>query len=370
MKVKDIAAAIQSIAPAELALDWDNVGLLTGEAEKNVTNVMLTIDITKEVLAEAIKARADMIISYHPVIWNGLKKITADGEASVVYELIRAGIAVYSIHTSLDILRGGVNDALAEMLGIVEPKPVGDFVANPAENKFKLVVFTPKDHADKVAQAVYEAGAGKLGNYSNCGFRTQGQGTFLPQEGAKPAIGQQGKFETVEELRFETIVPADKLDATVAAMRQAHPYEMPAFDIFKMYHTEPVLGLGRMGTLAQPLEMEQIIERIKQHTSAKYMGFIGPKKRTVNSAAVCAGSCGKIISSVISAGCDLYLTGELKHHLALAAQEAGLSCICLSHTVSERFMLTRLCRQLNEITEGLNIELSKSDADPFDWKTI
>ncbi|MCH7558457.1 MAG: Nif3-like dinuclear metal center hexameric protein [Planctomycetes bacterium] len=370
MKIKDIAERIEKIVPLKLAQDWDNVGLLIGDAQKNVKKILLTIDVTGDVVAEAKKLKTDLIVSYHPVIWDGLKKITSEPPNSTVYELIRRGIAVFSIHTALDAVTGGVNDGLAEIVGIEDGKPIGDYVDNPAGDNYKLVVFVPVESLANVSNAVFAAGAGAIGGYSHCGFSADGTGTFLPLEGSKPAIGKKGELENVPEIRFETIVPAEKLDAVVTAMKNAHPYEMPAFDIVKLYNSQNKFGLGRIGKLAKPLRIKQIIQRIKKHTGAKAVGLIGNDKRLVKTAAVCAGSCGKIINSVIAAKADLYLTGELKHHQALAAQEADLACICLSHTVSERFILKKFAKQLQKQLNSVTIRVSKKDADPFKWKNL
>jgi len=370
MKIKDISEQIEKIVPLKLAQDWDNVGLLIGNVQKNVKNILLTIDVTNDVVAEAKKLKTDLIVSYHPVIWDGLKKITTEAPSGIVHELIRSGIAVFSIHTALDAATGGVNDGLAEIVGIEDGKPIGDYVANPAGNNYKLVVFVPVESVAEVSNAVFAAGAGAIGNYSHCGFGAEGTGTFLPLENAKPAIGKKGEMEKVPEIRFETIVSAEKLDAVVTAMKNAHPYERPAFDIIKLYNSQMKFGLGRIGRLAKPLRIEEIIDRIKKFTGAKAIGLIGKEKRLVKTAAVCAGSCGKIVNVVIAAKADLYLTGELSHHRALAAQEAGLSCICLSHSVSERFILKKFAKQLQKQLNSVTIRISRKDADPFKWKNL
>jgi len=370
MKLKEIAEQIEKIVPLKLAQDWDNVGLLIGDAQRSVRTILLTIDITKDVLAEAKRLKTELIISYHPVIWDGLKKITADGPTGVVYDLIRSGIAVFSIHTALDSAIGGVNDGLAEIVGIRNAKPIGDYVSNPANDNYKLVVFVPAKSASKISNAIFAAGAGAIGNYSRCSFQAEGTGSFLPLEGAKPAVGKKGKTEKVAEVRFETIVPAEKLDAVIEAMKKAHPYETPAFDCYKLYNEQDKFGLGRIGKLDKPMQVNKIVERIKKHTGSQAVGIVGDEKRLVKIAAVCAGSCGKIINSVIAARADLYLTGELKHHHALAAQEAGLTCICLSHSVSERFILKKFAKELQKQLKPVTIRLSKKDADPFKWKEL
>ncbi len=370
MKVKDIANQIERTVPLDLAQDWDNVGLLIGDPLKNVKNILLTIDVTKDVLAEAKKLKADLIVSYHPIIWDGLKKITADSQSTVVYDLARCGIAVFSIHTALDAAIGGVNDGLAEIIDIRDAKPIGDYVDSAIGDNYKLVVFIPIKSVEKVSDAIFAAGAGKIGNYSHCGFAAVGAGSFLPLKGAKPAIGKKGRIEAVPEIRFETIVPPEKLEDCITAIKNAHPYETPAFDVFKLYNPQTKFGLGRIGKLAKPMRTEQIIRRIKKFTGAKAIGMIGDEKRLVKTAAVCAGSCGKLIDLVIAAKADLYLTGELKHHQALAAQEAGLTCICLSHSVSERFILKNFAKQLQKKLKKVIIKISKKDADPFRWKEI
>ena len=370
MKIGQIAAAVEKIAPLKLAQDWDNVGLLVGDDEKNINNVLVTIDVTKSVVAEAKKLGVDMILSYHPVIWDGLKTVTAKGEGEIVHELIKSGICVYSIHTAYDVAAGGVNDALAEVVGIADGEPIGDYVESPAGKFYKLIVFIPKDDVNKVADALYGAGAGAIGNYSHCGFQTDGLGTFLPLDEAKPAIGRKNKLEKIGEIKLETIVSADRIEDAVAAMRKVHPYETPAFDVIRHYDVERKFGLGRIGKLAKATDIKDIIARIKKATGANAVGFIGRENRKVRTAAVCAGSCGKIINSVISKKCDLYLTGELKHHHALLAQEADVSCICLSHTVSERFALKNLVKDLKKELKNVTIQLSKKDNDPFRWKQI
>lgn len=370
MKVKDIGEKIEGIVPLRLAQGWDNVGLLVGDGEQDVTNVLLTIDVTRAVVAEAKRFGAELIVSYHPVIWDGLKRIGPGDLSEVVYELIRCGIAVFSIHTALDVAAGGVNDGLAEIVGIVDGEPVGDYVDNPAGECYKVVVFIPTESVEKVSKAVFAAGGGMMGNYSNCGFTAEGVGSFLPLEGAHPAIGRKGRVEKVCEVRFETIVPAGRLEGVVEGMKKAHPYEMPAFDCFRLYNPQGKFGLGRIGRLERPIRLEKIIERIKKQTGAAAVGIVGKEKRLVRKAAVCAGSCGKIINQVIAAGCDLYVTGELKHHQALAAAEAGVTCLCLSHTVSERFILKKFARELQEQAKSVKIMISTKDSDPFNWKRL
>ena len=371
MIAKDIIDEVEKFWPCELAQGWDNTGLLIGDKKAKIKDVLLTIDVTADVVAEAKALGCKFILSYHPVIWDGLKKIVAeDGtKEGLVYDLVKSGISVYSIHTALDVVDGGVNDGLADMVGIANPMPIGDFVSMPGD-KYKLAVFVPVENVNQVADAVFEAGAGAIGNYSNCSFKSQGQGSFKPMAGAKPSVGSKGKLEKVEEIKFETIVSGDKIEAVVAAMRLSHRYEEPAFDVIKLSDIENKFGLGRMGELEKPTKVVEIVKSIKKATGCKVIGIVGDDKKVVEKAAVCAGTCGKILNQVIAGGCDLYLTGELKHHEALVAQEAGLTAICLSHTVSERFMLKKLAKKLKKSLKDVKIQVSKKDKDPFVWKMV
>jgi len=370
MNVKEIQKKVETIVPLELAQDWDNVGLLVGDCKRNVKKILLTIDITSTVLSEAKTSKADLIISYHPVIWDGLKRITKEGASDIVYDLIRANLCVLSLHTALDAVMGGINDMLAEIVGIYDGKPIGDYVESPSSERYKVVVFVPKKSIGKVSNAMFKAGAGFIGNYSHCGFRTEGEGTFLGLEESQPAVGKKGRLEKVPEMRFEAVVTAKNLEQVISAMLIAHPYETPAFDCYKLFNPQDQIGLGRIGKLAKPTQLKSIIQNIKKATGAKAAGVVGKQNRIVKKAAVCAGSCGKIINTIIAEKADLYVTGELKHHHALAAQEAGLTCLCLSHTVSERFILKKLAKQLQKLLKQVKISISKTDADPFTWKEL
>lgn len=370
MKLHRITDVLEGMAPLSLAQPWDNVGLLVGDAQAEVRTLLLTIDTTQAVVAEAKQRNAELIVSYHPILFEGAKRLTTPGSNAPVVDLIQNRIAVYSFHTALDVVDGGVNDALAEAIGIQDPKPIGDFVEDPDVPAYKLITFIPQHQVDEVAEALYQAGAGRIGHYSHCGFHTRGKGTFFPLEGARPAIGRQGRLEQVEEIRLETVVRSDRIQAVVAALRRAHPYETPAFDVFRHHDVERTLGLGRWGNLDPVVNLDTLMGRIKSNIGAKTVGVVGSRKKQYTRAAVCAGACGKIIDQVMALACDLYVTGELRHHTALAAQEAGLTCLCLSHSVSERFVLKKIAGQLKKQLPDVKIHVSRIDRDPFEWITL
>jgi dinuclear metal center YbgI/SA1388 family protein len=370
MKITQLIEIIDSVSPFELAQNWDNVGLLIGDADSRVTGCMFAVDVTDAVVDEALAADCNTIVGYHPVIWDPLKRITKQCTRPVVYRLLSNGINVISIHTALDAAAGGVNDALAAAVGIADAQPLSDYVSLSLEDVYKLVVFIPAANLNDVSEAIFAAGAGQMGNYSDCGFTTKGEGTFLPLEGARPAIGKPGKLEHVEEVRFETIVCESEIEAVVEAMKKSHPYEMPAYDIIKLDLLENRLGIGRYGKLCARRRVSDIVAGLKELTGVEVIGFVGEDKEEVSTAAVCAGSCGSILNKVIAHGCDIYITGELKHHDALVAQEAGLLCLCLSHSFSERFILKELRDKIGGDCGDVPLRLSTADKDPFTWRSV
>jgi len=367
VKAKKFLEAVNEITPLELAQSWDNVGHLIGDLEKPVAKVLLCIDLTREVFQEALDGSYDTIICYHPVIWEPLKSITAQSQRGFVYDLVRSGINVFSVHTACDAAAGGVNDMLAEAVGIEDPRPLSDFVSRHEDGLLLLTVQVPVNQANELSEAIFNAGAGAIGSYSECSFSHEGTGRFKPLPGSNPVIGDVWALEQVREIQIETVVRADKAEAVLDALLHAHPYETPAYSFVNMETFERKYGIGRFGELLKPRKASEIIEEIKQLTGAGVIGVVGDAGRLVKSAAVCAGSCGSIAMKAAKAGCDMYITGEMKHHEALAAKEAGLLCVCLSHSVSERFMLRRYAELLGGSAGEVEYKLSEKDCDPFVW---
>jgi len=371
MKLTDITKTLEQIAPLELAEEWDNVGLLAGDYEQSIKNVMLTIDLTDQVLAEAQTNKIDLIVAYHPPIWEPLKKVVAGhGASPLLYQAIRSNIAIYALHTALDSAAGGVNDVLAEIIGIESPRPLRQ--PTPASGSMcKLVVFVPESDLAKVSEAIFIAGAGNIGpqgKYSKCSFRTSGTGTFQCGPGSKPAIGKPGSFEQVDEYRLESIVPTKNLAAVTIAMLAAHPYEEVAYDVIPLLDSQTETGLGRFGRLKTPAAIPELITKIKKTFKTDTVGLIGSQRGKVKTAAVCAGSCGSILRSVIAHNCDFYLTGELKHHHAMELQAAGVNTVCLGHSISERIILPKLAKTLRQNCKPLTVKISRKDRDPFKCK--
>jgi dinuclear metal center YbgI/SA1388 family protein len=363
MTLSEVIESLEAIAPTQGAADWDNVGLLAGDRQQDVTSAMLTIDYTAEVAEEARRANCDLIIAYHPPIFSPIKRLTA---GHPVFDAIRRGVAIYSPHTAWDVAVGGTNDFLADIVGLGERSALR--VSQIKSTKYKLVTFVPPEAMEKVTRALFDAGAGRIGEYSQCSFRSSGTGTFFGGEGTNPVIGSRGKLESVEEIRLETIVPDSAVDAVVRALRLVHPYEEPAFDLNVLAAAAEGAGQGRVGTLA-PISRAALIERIKQGLGLDHLLVAGPTEGNAQTIACCAGACGDLLNDAIAQKVDLYLTGEMRHHDALRAAAAGMTVVCTLHSNSERASLTRLRDRLLEGTKALPgqlaVHLSQSDRDPF-----
>jgi dinuclear metal center YbgI/SA1388 family protein len=359
MTVTEIIAVLEEIAPPSLAEPWDNVGLLVGDSTKSVCRCLLTIDYTSGVAEEARSAGCEFVISYHPPIFEGLKRLHA---SSLIFQTIRDGIAVYSPHTALDVADGGTNDLLAEILGLQDIRPLR--LIETKAHEYKLVTFVPEEHLEKVAQALFNAGAGGIGKYSQCSFRSPGEGTFFGDETSNPAVGEKGKLTRTSEIRFETILPKQQLPAVLAALYRAHPYEEPALDLIQLATPPAKVGQGRIGALPK-IERDEIFARIKKGLSLSHLLIAGRTTGTVSKAACLAGAGRQHIGDAIAQKAELYLTGELPHHDALAASRAGMTVVATLHSNSERAILPRLAERLRQKLPTVEFCISQRDHDPF-----
>jgi hypothetical protein len=274
-------------------------------------------------------------------------------------------VAIYSPHTALDVAPGGTTDLLADAIGLPEENRGPLRLIEPKASQYKLVTFVPEEQVERVAQALFSAGAGRIGNYSQCSFRSPGTGTFFGEDGTSPAVGESGKLERAAEVRLETVAPVAKLHEILAALRQAHPYEEPAFDLVQLAAPPEQLGQGRLGRLSAPAPRGEVIERIKRELGLDYVLVAGPVDGEMTSAACCAGSCGDLLDDALRARADLYLTGEMRHHDAIRAAAAGMTIVCTLHSNSERAVLRRLTARLSAALPGLEFLVSRQDRDPF-----
>jgi dinuclear metal center YbgI/SA1388 family protein len=361
MVLSSLVEVLEEIAPTRHAEPWDNVGLLVGDLQQNVSRVLFTIDYTPTVAEEARGKNCDCIIAYHPPIFDALKRVLS---TSPIYDAIRRGMAIYSPHTALDVADGGTNDMLADAIGLCPDRQPLRITDAKAAN-YKLVVFAPRDVADKVADAMFAAGAGRIGNYTSCSFHSPGTGTFFGEEGSNPAVGQAGQLERAEEVRIETILPISKVEQVIAALKKSHPYEEPAFDLLQLAAPPEGRGQGRIANLTTPSDRAAIIARIKKELGLAHLLIAGPSSGLVTRAACCAGSCGDILNDAITQKVELYLTGEMRHHDALRAAQRGITVVATLHSNSERAVLKRLATRMRERLPQLQFHLSESDRDPF-----
>ncbi len=358
-----IESVLNRMLRPELAQSWDNVGLLAGDPRQGIKRMLLCIDLTPAVLREAQTRRVQMILAYHPPIFEPLKTIRADRQ-EVIFQALKSRIAVYAIHTALDALPGGTSDALADIVDLTDRKPI-EIVTQPSKRS-KLVVFVPYDakQLQEVSLAIFGAGGGQIGEYSCCSFLSAGHGTFMGSEKTHPAVGKAGKFESVEEMRMEIIVDNAKLPDVIRAMKSAHPYEEPAYDVYPVTTVpDQELGIGRIGKLPKPMSLQGIVATVKRQTKLKSVLVTDGGKAKISRVAVGPGSCGKMLEQ-LAGKIDLFITGEIRHHTALAAQQAGTSVICLGHGNSERIALKGLKKILAPEFRDQEILISNRDADP------
>lgn len=358
---------VEEWAPPFLAEDKDNIGLLVGSPEMEVKKVLVTLEVTPEVVDEAVKKRAQMIVSHHPLFREPFYRIRLDTHpASSVVELIKNDIAVFAAHTNLDAAEGGVSEVLAERLGLTE---IELLFPNREEKLYKIVVFVPSGYEDAVREAMCTAGAGWIGRYSECTFQVSGTGTFRPLAGTSPFIGKVGELEKVLETRLETIVPESKIDGVVRAMLGAHPYEEVAYDLYPLKNPGKRFGFGRVGKLPQPMTLRSFAERVKELLGQKAVRVVGRLERMVSRVAVCGGSAAALLPQAIRSKADVYVTGDIKHHEALNALAQGIALVDAGHHGTERVIVPVLADYLSNRAKeercALQVEVSEINTDPF-----
>lgn len=346
-RVGQVMAIMDQWAPAWLAEPWDRVGLFTGHPDRPAGHVWVALELTPRLLDEAIAAQVDMILTHHPPIFSPLENLRSDNPAAALpLKAAAAGLALFAAHTNLDAAVGGVNDVLAERLGLERPRPL-----QPAggQGLVKLVTFVPAQDAEKVAAALFAAGAGRIGDYRECAFRVPGQGSFLAPEGGRPHLGQPGSRNQVDELRLETVAARADLGRLVAALLQAHPYEQPAYDIYPLDQAPADAGLGRVGELAEPEGGEAFLQRAARELASSVGVLTGEPPAEVTRVAVVGGSGGDLISAAAAAGAQVLVTGEAGHHAHEKAAAAGICLAALGHYQTEVIIVEPWALRLEEL---------------------
>lgn len=357
---------LESWAPKRLAMEWDNIGLQVGTLNKQVQRVMVTLDVLENVVDEAIEKKVDLIIAHHAVIFKSYAHLRTDLPAGRLLEkLIKHDIAVYVAHTNLDVATGGVNDLLAEKIGL-EQTNVLEFTHT--QKLKKIVVFVPEAHHEGVLQAMSQAGAGWIGNYSHCSFNVRGFGTFMPREGSNPYIGKQGKLEKVEEVRLETIAADSDLNKVIQAMLKAHPYEEVAYDVFPLELEGKSQGIGRIGKLPEPISLGDLAKQLKAAFQLSGLRVVGDVNRLVQKVAVVGGDGSGFVQTAIFRGADVYVTGDMKYHIAHEAMAKGLAIIDPGHHVEhvmKEAVAQFLMKHAEDKKSSIEVLVAKAHTDPF-----
>ena len=343
--VREITSILEELAPLALAESWDNVGLQVGRYDREVNGLLLALDLSIPVLAEARQKQANFIVTHHPLIFKPLNKLRFDGPGGKLWEeIIAGGFIVYSMHTNFDRAADGLNQYLAERMQLTQVEPVEE----GAEEYLKLVVFVPQDHTDQVLAALTAAGAGWIGNYSHCTFRTSGVGTFRPQAGTHPFLGVEGEHTSVAEVRLETIIPAWNRRRIIKAMLAAHPYEEVAYDLYPVAQRIGRAGLGRVGVLAEPKPFPAFLADVKTLFGGETLRFGGFHRDEVRKIAVLGGSGGKYLGQAKRKGAEVLITSDLGYHDFLYAEQIGLALVEVGHHTIEGVGLGKIKAYLEQ----------------------
>ena len=362
MKLNDLIKQIEKKYPLSLAYDWDNVGLLVGDFESEIKKVLVTLEANENVIDEAIENNVDLIVTHHPFIFKKINKInTKDLKGRLIHKLIKNDIALYSMHTNFDIAFDGLNDYFMEIMGFKNTKILD--VTN-SQTLYKLAVYVPKTHELVLRDALGEAGAGYIGNYSHCTFNTPGIGTFKPDENTNPFIGTVGQIEEVEEVKIETIVPQSILQKTIDKMLKAHPYEEVAYDIYKLENKGESVGLGRYASLDVQTNLQALCEKIKLKLNMNHIRVVGDLNTKIKKVAVVTGAGSDMVRLAKSKNCDVIITGDVKYHEAQDALDMGMTIVDCGHFDTEDIFKDVMKRFLDSV-EGVEIIRSEINLNPF-----
>jgi dinuclear metal center YbgI/SA1388 family protein len=356
MIVPNLAAVVGTLEELylpSLAASWDRVGLVCGDPADSVASVLFAVDPVAVVVDEAIERGVDLLVTHHPLYLRGTSSVAATtAKGSVVHRLIRAGVGLHVAHTNADHASPGVSDALATALGLVDLRPLDPL---PAPELDKVVVFVPTEHAGPLLDALAAAGAGAVGDYSRCAWTTSGLGTFVPGALARPSVGTVGSVAEVVETRLEMVLPRSRRGAVIAALRSAHPYEEPAFDVFELASWPGQTGTGRVGSLTAAMTLGEFASMAGRALPASATGgrMAGRLDQQVRMVAVCGGAGDSLLPQVSASGADVYLTADLRHHVVSEhLEEGGCAVVDFSHWTTEWPWLADAAARLSAAIAG------------------
>ncbi|ANX00747.1 dinuclear metal center protein [Thermoclostridium stercorarium subsp. leptospartum DSM 9219] len=366
LKCRDIINILENEAPLKLQEDYDNSGLQWGNPEDPVQKVLVCLDFTPDALRNAVENKVQLVISHHPVLFRPLRTInTAAGKGAMIAECIKNDISVYSLHTNFDTADNGLNEYLAKTL---ELQDITGLKKHYRDDLYKLVVFVPEESLQKVQKAIFDAGGGYIGNYSDCSFSAPGTGTFRPLEGSNPYIGQAGIFEKVKEYRLEVLVPESKLRDVVKNMLEAHPYEEVAYDIYQVEQPGHEYSLGRVGTLREKLSCDEFVLHVKEKLNVHNVRTVGRiQDAEIQRVAVFCGSFDGDVKVLKDKNVDALVTGDLKYHTAQELEDAGIFTVDAGHYHTEKLFIKAISDILkNRLKDVIIVEHYGNDI--FDFR--
>ncbi len=363
MKLHQLTTYLESIAPLAYQEDYDNSGLIVGSGDQEVSQALISLDCTEEVVDEAIRTGCQLIISHHPIVFKGLKRFNGKSYVErVVQKAIRHDIALYAIHTNLDNVTGGVNARIAQTLGLQNTR----ILAAKQGLLKKLVTYVPLSHADAVRTALFEAGAGNIGNYSECSFNAEGTGTFKGNENTDPYVGTPGQQHQEAEVRIETIYPAHLESKILMALVLAHPYEEVAYDLYLLTNKHQQVGSGMVGELEAPMSETDFLRHLKGAMCADVVKHTALLNRTVKKVAVCGGSGGFLLKQAIAAGADVFVTADYKYHEYFDA-EGKIVITDIGHFESEQFTQHLLYEIIQKKFSNFAVRLTEINTNPIKY---
>jgi len=367
-RVSDIVGITNKIAPCQYAEAWDNVGLQLGDPAALVSRIMVALDPGSPAIEAAIEARCHLLVTHHPFIFTPMKKISgADETGRLTIRALKNDLAVLSLHTNYDIAQGGVNDLLAERLGVQGTLPLR---ITGAEELLKLVVFVPKGFEARLLQALSPFQV-SIGNYRDCSFQGDGLGRFTPESGAQPFVGTVGKPQEQQESRLELLLSKERLGGALAALKVAHPYEEPAFDLYPVLNQGVTWGLGRVGVLAEATTAGAFALQVKKMLAASGVRLVGESGRRVKKVALCGGSGASLLHEAARKGADLLVTADVKYHEAREAEALGIAVLDAGHFATELPMVRGLADALVRALEVRKFETEvvayQGEREPFSF---
>ena len=368
-KVSDILGIINKIAPPGYAEEWDNVGLMVGDPIAPVERVMVALDGTRETIAAAIASSCQLLLTHHPFIFKPFKKLScADPAGALVFDAVQNRLAVISLHTNYDIADGGMNDLLAERLGVKRYQPLS---VTGTDELVKLAVFVPKGHEEQVLAALFRF-SGTMGNYRDCSFQCPGTGTFTPLEGAAPYLGHVGTRAAVEEVRIEVLLRRQDLSAAVTALVKTHPYEEPAFDLYPLLNKGASRGLGRIGELPAETTLDAYAAQVKRQLGVAGVRYVGQGDKRIRTVALCGGSGVSLLRDAHRQGADVLVTGDVKYHEARDAEALGIAVIDAGHFGTEALMVQGVADRITAVMAARRYDVQvvafTGEREPFTWR--